>query len=86
MCNCGNKRNAFTAQQASAPRNPAMIKPQPAKMWPEASFEYTGDTALTVIGNITGKRYRFSGKGDVQPVDYRDGSGMMRIPVLKKMK
>lgn len=85
MCNCGNKRNAFAAPQPSRPGNPAMIKPQPAKMWPEASFEYTGNTALTVIGNVTGKRYRFSGKGDVQPVDYRDAGGMMRVPVLKKI-
>ncbi len=85
MCNCGNKRNTFAAPQPSRPGNPAMIKPQLAKMWPETSFEYTGNTALTVIGNITGRHYRFSQKGDLQLIDYRDAGGMMRVPVLKKV-
>jgi hypothetical protein len=54
-------------------------------LWPDVSFEYTGKTALSVAGNITGKRYRFSHSGDEQLIDYRDASGMRSIAVLRKV-
>lgn len=54
-------------------------------MWPDAEFEYTGLTALTVTGSVTGKRYRFFHPHNVQKVDYRDAAGMMAVPVLKKV-
>jgi len=86
MCNCGNKREAFSSQQSLALSNPNKISKQETKMWPDANFEYTGKTALSVKGNISGKNYRFSKQGDVQPVDYRDASSLMAVPVLKRLK
>jgi len=56
------------------------------KVRTDVYFEYTGETGLTVIGSITRARYRFNGKGDVQLVDYRDTSGMMAVPMLKKQR
>lgn len=47
-------------------------------------FEYTGKTGLTVIGNITGTRYRFNNPGAVIPIDARDAPGMTGIPVLAR--
>ena len=83
MCNCGNKRNTFS-QQKSEPSNPNVQKPLITNT-PNANFEYTGKTALTVVGNITGKSYRFSRTGDVQIIDHRDAPGMKLIPVLKRI-
>jgi hypothetical protein len=86
MCNCGNKREALSSQQSFQLSNMQNIARQKAKMWPDVSFEYTGKTALSVSGNISGKSYRFSKPGDVQLVDYRDASSLSVIAVLKKLK
>lgn len=83
MCNCGNKRMAFTGR-APATRQAPPDKPIAPKMWPDIHFEYTGNTALNITGNVTGKQYRFARKGDLQPVDYRDARGMLHVAVLKK--
>ena len=84
MCNCGNKRNSFSSQQKNEKAKPGISKPIESNT-SSANFEYTGKTALTVIGNITGKSYRFSRTGDVQIVDHRDAPGMKMIPVLKRI-
>lgn len=46
-------------------------------------FEYFGKTALTAIGPISGKRYRFDRPGAVVPVDPRDRPGLARVPGLR---
>lgn len=86
MCNCGNKRNEFSSGQGIAINNSQIIPQQRKKMWPDIYFQYTGKTALTVTGKITGKNYRFSKTGETGLIDYRDASGMMAIPVLKKIQ
>jgi hypothetical protein len=84
MCNCGNKRNSFSQQhKVEAPK--AQIPKPIISNTPEANFEYTGKTALTVVGNVTGKNYRFTRTGAVQIVDHRDAPGMKMIPVLKRI-
>ena len=82
MCNCGNKRNAQQqeAQFLSGPVSAKINKSQ----WPDIKFEYAGKTGLSVTGGITGKKYRFNHPGDIQLIDYRDASGMMAVPSLKK--
>lgn len=78
MCNCGNKRESI--QQLSS----NISVPANNGFWKDVLFTYTGKTALTVTGGVTGRRYRFTQPGDVQLIDYRDASGMMHIPMLKK--
>ncbi len=85
MCNCGNKRNEYSSGQHIQISNPQSIPPQGKKMWPDIYFKYTGKTALTVTGKITGKNYRFVKPDDLVLIDYRDASGMINIPVLKKV-
>lgn len=83
MCNCGSKRTEFKQQNAvvTAPVKTSM----PATLQKTNSvFEYTGKTALTVMGNITGRRYRFNRPGDLQSIDPRDAAGMMAVPVLRR--
>jgi hypothetical protein len=84
MCNCGNNRKEFTSGQSAALSNPKSIPQQGKKMWPDVYFKYTGKTALTVTGKITGKNYRFSKPEEKLLIDYRDASGMMNVPVLIK--
>jgi len=85
MCNCGSKRNSFAAPTPAAAANRQPMPSLTQKMWPDIHFMYTGQSALTATGNITGKQYRFSGPGDKQPVDYRDAPSMMKVPVLKRV-
>lgn len=83
MCNCGNKRALIDKYPYAADRvNPV----QQEKMWPDIAFIYTGKSALTVRGTVSGKPYRFSSPGDSRLVDYRDAAAMMNVPVLKRIK
>lgn len=84
MCNCASKRNDV-AVTPSFKLNNQNFEPQKSSMWPDAYFEYIGKTGLTVTGNISGKQYRFIKSGDKQMVDYRDASGFMKVPVLKRV-
>ncbi len=86
MCNCGNKREALASQEHFQLSNSNVFAGTAAKMWPDVNFEYTGKTALSVIGPISGKNYRFSKPGDVHLVDYRDASSLSGVPVLKRLK
>jgi len=79
MCDCGNKRDGFTALAGST------VSSATKKMWQDVWFMYTGQTALTITGYISGKRYRFGATGEQQLIDYRDAAAMMNVPVLKKI-
>ncbi len=83
MACCGNKRNEYVGSLAS---NTVTNTHPAAKMWDDVWFEYTGQTALTVKGSVSRNVYRFNAPGDKQLIDYRDASGMMAVPVLKKIK
>jgi hypothetical protein len=85
MCNCGNKRSAVTAQLSADSVSRESIQTAPQKTGPGTVFIYTGQSALTTTGSVTGKRYRFNGPGDKQLIDYRDAASMMSVPVLKRI-
>ncbi|HEX9509576.1 MAG TPA: hypothetical protein VF939_03780 [Puia sp.] len=101
MSCCGNKRAAYT--QASTGQTPQRsagqitgqpparlghaLTPVSIKMWTDLHFVNTGEAPLTVSGAVTGKLYRWAGKGDVQVVDYRDASTLRyQLKVLKRIK
>ena len=48
-------------------------------------FEYVGRTALTVIGPVSGTRYRFVQPGAVVTVDARDRPGLAAVPNLRSI-
>ncbi|RTL58504.1 MAG: hypothetical protein EKK37_09220 [Sphingobacteriales bacterium] len=85
MCNCGNKRTQYS-NQTMLLSNPDVNDEITKRMWPDIKFEYTGLTALTIFGSVTGKKYRFHHPNDIQVIDYRDASSMMGVSVLKKVK
>ena len=80
MCNCGNKRKYPGGIQAALPVNAGAMGQQR----PPVSFKYVGNSALTVTGSVTGKRYRYTTNGEVLPVDHRDSSSMQKVPVLRR--
>lgn len=82
MCNCSKRRsNLYTPPVHGVGRSTAY----PTTDMESVLFEYTGRTALTVTGSITGQRYRFNHSGDVQIIDRRDATSMISVPVLKRM-
>jgi hypothetical protein len=55
----------------------------PARFPLSSTFEYIGNTALTVVGPITGARYRFDHPGSRVHVDPRDRPALAQVPVLR---
>jgi len=85
MCNCGNKRSAWASSISESRANKTDITEAGQPMWLDIPFMYTGQSGLTVTGNVTGKKYRFSAYGDRHMIDYRDVSGMRSVEVLRRV-
>ena len=86
MSCCGQRRaqqrrtsSAFVHELA-APRPSADRLPMGA-----AYFEYIGATAITVVGNVTGRQYRFATPGVRVMVDARDRWSLASIPLLHEI-
>ena len=77
MC-CGRRRVQYNPIIPSRTAAPASNGQRAG-----STFEYTGRTALTVAGPVTGARYRFEGPNSRQRVDFRDTNGLAHIPVLR---
>jgi len=84
---CGKNRNqAFSGPRAPAKPNngqPNAVQHRPIAPRLDLYFEYTGLTGLTVRGPITGRSYRFAGRGQKVAVDSRDGASLMAVPNLR---
>ena len=49
-----------------------------------ALYEYTGATGMTVLGPISGARYRFDRPGAKVQIDGRDVSSLAGLPHLRR--
>jgi hypothetical protein len=49
-------------------------------------FEYTGKTSMTVIGGVSGTRYRFERPGMQIIIDPRDRISLSMVPNLKEVR
>ena len=50
-------------------------------------FEYVGGTAMTVVGPVTGRRYRFGWPGAQVAIDEQDAHSLqMHVPNLRKIE
>lgn len=87
MCNCGKKRVQYShpALHGDVTRRSDSKMATPTQAFSYSVFEYTGKTAVTVRGNVTGTNYRFNFTGNRQNIDSRDAAGIMSVPVLKKV-
>ncbi len=82
---CGNNRSAWLQgkqQQNSKPHSSA----SQIRAIETIQFEYIGPTALTVVGPITNRRYRFSAPGAVLDIDVRDAASIIAVPHLKRAR
>jgi hypothetical protein len=81
MSCCGRSRQqlSFLAAAQDTAR-----RPPPVERRFEVLFEYTGATALTAVGPVTGRRYRFEGRGARVAVDPRDRQALARVPGLRQ--
>jgi hypothetical protein len=93
MCNCGKKRSSLNVspKTVAAPgQNQQKIVPRLQPSLTQADhtilFQYVGNTALSIIGRITRKSYRFNFPGDVKPVAVADAPDMKAVPVLKPVE
>ena len=73
-------------RQAAKVVSPVTPPAQDQKMWPDIHFEHQGAGTLTLTGSMTGRMYRWSGKGAVQAVAYRDAGGLMHGNLLRRVK
>ena len=51
---------------------------------PAVVFEYIGKTALTAIGPVSGRHYRFGRPGAILEVDPLDSASLAAVPNLRK--
>ncbi len=77
---CGQKRLAQSPAKAPASNQHWM---RPAARVGTAVFEYLGNRVLTVVGQGTGRQYRFVGHGARLTVDERDRSSLAAVPGLR---
>ncbi len=93
MC-CGKNRLPKSFMQTQMP--PTKVVPLPPAPKPVAAsvkgtasqvrqlkFVYAGNTGLTVVSPITGRRYRFDRPGAQVDVDARDRSWISFVPKLR---
>ena len=77
MSCCGKTRTAAARNSAVA------AKPVPAGG--AVVFEYTGRTALTIVGPGSRTSYRFDRPGARVLVDVRDQASLAGVPVLRQV-
>lgn len=75
----GGRRRTSVAQGRAARTDAQMRRHE------HAYFQYVGDTAVTVLGPVTGRRYRFSVPGAVVAVDPRDRRSVAAVPTLREV-
>lgn len=89
MACCGQNRQRFSgAGAAHSGRERPDESPgvRRSKRYAYAYFQYLGKTALTVIGPISGKRYRFANHGAIVAVDPNDRRSLSHVPGLRQVR
>jgi hypothetical protein len=73
MSCCEQRRQLFGSRSSGGPA-------------PERHFfRYTGRTALTVAGPVSGKYYRFSAPGVTVEADAADAPSLEQVPQLRRI-
>lgn len=89
MTCCGNQRarllSAGPTKRAVNPGAGNVLAPARPVRHASAYFEYIGRTGITVLGQKTGKRYRFDGPGVRVAVDPADKPALATVPHLRQV-
>jgi hypothetical protein len=84
MACCG--RRAMIHEPGLARRPSALTQLPPATATGRQSylvFEYAGRTGMTVVGGVSGRRYRFDAPGARVAVDPMDRASLSAVPHLR---
>jgi hypothetical protein len=81
MSCCGRMRDASASSERALTMNAPTITPPRFVV----QFAYVGATSLTVIGPISGRRYRFDRPSARLAIDPRDRPGLLRVPSLRQV-
>jgi hypothetical protein len=81
---CGQRRGPPRAAPRAQEPFTAPV-PLPSSGSSLAYFQYTGSTAMTVVGGATRATYRFGHSGAIVGVDPRDRRSVANIPVLRQV-
>jgi hypothetical protein len=81
MACCGQRRGLLSTGGvvATAPK-----RSQPGSR--VVLYQYTGMTAMTVVGPLSGSKYRFAAPGAKVQVDLRDVAAMAALPNLRRLE
>jgi hypothetical protein len=82
MSCCGQHRQSLFGLESHWRTRPLSSPKRQTSQRSLVYFEYVGKTGLTVIGPLTGKRYRFSKPGTKVAVDSDDAPWLITIPGL----
>lgn len=88
MC-CGHQRTPYRPIRSSAVLpDPEGKRTAPRRQQspPSTRFRYTGATALTVHGPVSGRIYRFEGPGAALTVDPGDAPALAGVPGLQAVR
>jgi hypothetical protein len=88
---CGKGRVVLQISRSGAqPAERTPVAPTPARqaLHPQNTllFQYIGKSGMTVLGPITGRRYRFGQPGVIVSVDPRDAPAMGGVPHLQRIR
>jgi hypothetical protein len=89
MACCGQKRQQISRANPIQPANspaPKISTPGQQQFQPQGiAFQYTGKSALTAIGPVSGRQYRFGHPGAIVSVDSRDALSLGTVPNLRRV-
>ena len=71
--------------RAPAPHSPA--RPAPSNVQPEAAvtLQYRDRSAVSVVGPVTGKRYRFLAGASMQAVQRQDAEALLATGLFRRV-
>jgi hypothetical protein len=79
------RSQAMPVRQANNPVKAAGFAESPGRQQSTA-FQYLGKTALTAVGPVSGRHYRFSQPGAIVEVDFRDRGALATVPNLRQVR
>jgi hypothetical protein len=89
MSCCGQVRQQMRSQAGPAVRadNTARAASSEQSLFDQrgAAFQYVGKTAMTAIGLVSGRQYRFASPGAILQVDPRDRASLAAVPNLRQI-
>lgn len=85
MSCCGKMRQQLTGAVSPTRTEPKVVGQGRSDVQFAIAFEYTGQTGLSVLGAVSGRRYRFDGPGARVVVDPRDRPSLVKVPKLRQV-